>query len=179
MSLRVSQLAKDYPTRSGPLSVLRGIDLDLDRGQAVAVMGPSGSGKSTLLYILGTLDNPTAGKVELDGTDPFTLPERDLAGFRSYLSEEAIFFSGPKALRGEEAVVAAWRRFYEGEKAPFSWEPDQVEVLDSGDLALSSGPVRDPAGKVVGRFNSIWRREAPGTWRIVFDKGCDVCEPKD
>lgn len=108
-----------------------------------------------------------------------TMADRDLAGFRSYLSEEAIFFSGPKALRGEEAVVAAWRRFYEGEKAPFSWEPDQVEVLDSGDLALSSGPVRDPAGKVVGRFNSIWRREAPGTWRIVFDKGCDVCEPKD
>lgn len=108
-----------------------------------------------------------------------TMADRDLAGFRSFLSEETVFFSGPKALRGRDAVVAAWKRFYEGEVPPFSWEPDQVEVLDSGDLALTSGPVRDPAGKLVGRFNSIWRREAPGTWRIVFDKGCDVCEPKN
>ena len=83
MSLRVSQLTKDYPTRSGPLPVLCGVDLELDRGSALAVMGPSGSGKSTLLYILGTLDAPTAGKVDLGGTDPFALPERALAGFRN------------------------------------------------------------------------------------------------
>src|SRR5262249_39828693 len=83
MSLRVSQLTKDYPTRSGPLPVLRGVDLELDRGSALAVMGPSGSGKSTLLYILGTLDAPTTGKVELDTADPFALPERDLAAFRN------------------------------------------------------------------------------------------------
>ncbi|MFO0929384.1 MAG: ABC transporter ATP-binding protein [Gemmataceae bacterium] len=83
MALRVSKLSKDYPTRSGPLPVLRGVDLTLDRGQAVAVMGPSGSGKSTLLTILGTLDTPTTGTVELDGTNPFTLPERELATFRN------------------------------------------------------------------------------------------------
>lgn len=58
---------------------------------------------------------------------------------------------------------------------PFSWEPDVVEVLESGTLALSSGPVLDPAGKLIGRFNSIWRREAPGVWRIVFDRGSEVC----
>jgi lipoprotein-releasing system ATP-binding protein len=83
MPLVVRNLAKDYPTRSGPLPVLRGIDLDLDRGQAIAVMGPSGSGKSTLLYIIGTLDTPTAGSVLLEGKDPFSLGERDLAGFRN------------------------------------------------------------------------------------------------
>jgi ketosteroid isomerase-like protein len=44
-------------------------------------------------------------------------------------------------------------------------------VLSSGELALSTGLVRNPEGKVVARFNSIWRREAPGTWRVVFDKG--------
>jgi len=43
--------------------------------------------------------------------------------------------------------------------------------LDSGTLALSSGPVRDPTGKVVARFNSIWRQEPGGVWRVVFDKG--------
>jgi lipoprotein-releasing system ATP-binding protein len=83
MALAVRNLTKDYPTRSGPLPVLHGIDLDLDRGQAVAVMGPSGSGKSTLLYIVGTLDTPTAGSVQLEGKDPFALPERDLAAFRN------------------------------------------------------------------------------------------------
>jgi lipoprotein-releasing system ATP-binding protein len=83
MSLRVEHLCKDYPTRSGPLSVLRDVSLDLRRGEALAVMGPSGSGKSTLLHILGTLDRPTAGNVLLDGTDPFALSEPALADFRN------------------------------------------------------------------------------------------------
>jgi lipoprotein-releasing system ATP-binding protein len=83
MSLAVEHLGKDYPTRSGPLTVLRDVNLALQRGEAVAVMGPSGSGKSTLLHILGTLDTPTAGTVRLDGRDPFALAERDLADFRN------------------------------------------------------------------------------------------------
>lgn len=83
MALRVSKLSKDYPTRSGPLAVLRGIDLELERGQALAVMGPSGSGKSTLLHILGTLDEPTSGSVTLAGQDPFKLSEPELADFRN------------------------------------------------------------------------------------------------
>jgi len=48
-------------------------------------------------------------------------------------------------------------------------------VLDSGTLALSSGPVFDPDGKQIATFNSIWRLEAPGQWRIVFDKGSAAC----
>jgi lipoprotein-releasing system ATP-binding protein len=83
MALEVTNLAKDYPTRLGPLPVLRDIDLTLRRGEALAVMGPSGSGKSTLLHILGTLDQPTCGQVRLEGTDPFALPERGLADFRN------------------------------------------------------------------------------------------------
>lgn len=83
MSLVVDNVSKEYPTRGGTLSVLRGVSLKLDRGDAVAVMGPSGSGKSTLLHILGTLDRPTHGKVALDGTDPFALGEPELASFRN------------------------------------------------------------------------------------------------
>jgi lipoprotein-releasing system ATP-binding protein len=83
MSLTVRNLCKDYPTRSGPLSVLRDVNLELHPGEAVAVMGPSGSGKSTLLHILGTLDRPTSGTVRLAGKDPFALPEHDLADFRN------------------------------------------------------------------------------------------------
>ncbi len=83
MALNVTNLSKDYPTRTGPLSVLRGINLTLERGESLAVMGPSGSGKSTLLNIIGTLDRPTSGSVRLENADPFMLSEPQLAGFRN------------------------------------------------------------------------------------------------
>lgn len=83
MSLEVSQLCKDYPTRSGSLHVLRDLTLTVERGEALAVMGPSGSGKSTFLHILGTLDPPTSGSVRVDGEDPFQLRDGDLADFRN------------------------------------------------------------------------------------------------
>lgn len=105
-----------------------------------------------------------------------TMAKRDLRAFRSFLSKDAVFFSGPEPLRGPKAVTEWWSRYFESEKAPFSWEPGQVEVLESGTLALSTGPVRDPAGKVIGTFNSVWRLEEPGVWRIVFDKGEKVCD---
>ena len=104
-----------------------------------------------------------------------TMADRDHAAFAKFLSDETIFFGSSKVLRGKQQVADAWAKLYEGTEAPFSWEPDAVEVLDSGTLALSSGPVRDAGGNVVARFNSIWRQESPGTWRIVFDKGSDVC----
>ena len=58
-----------------------------------------------------------------------------------------------------------------GPQAPFSWEPTEVVVLASGNLALSSGPVRDPSGKIVATFTSIWRQEAPGVWRVDLRQG--------
>jgi lipoprotein-releasing system ATP-binding protein len=83
LALIVHDVGKDYPTRAGPLTVLRNVNLHLERGAALAVMGPSGSGKSTLLHILGTLDQPTTGTVNLAGREPFALPERQLADFRN------------------------------------------------------------------------------------------------
>jgi lipoprotein-releasing system ATP-binding protein len=83
MSLVCTSIRKDYPTRSGPLAVLAGVSFTLDRGDALAVTGPSGSGKSTLLHVLGTLDPPTAGTVALDGVNPFTLGDKELAAFRN------------------------------------------------------------------------------------------------
>lgn len=100
-----------------------------------------------------------------------TMADRNHADFVAHLSEEAIFFSERGVLRGKSAVAAAWQPYYEGPQAPFSWQPDSVEVLDSGTLAHSSGPVFAPDGRRVATFNSIWRREADGRWRVIFDKG--------
>lgn len=105
-----------------------------------------------------------------------TMAARDLRAFGSFVADEALFFGRAGVLRGREAVVAGWTPFFQGAAAPFSWEPATVEVLESGNLALSSGPVRDPAGRQIGTFNSIWRRESDGRWRVVFDKGCPPCD---
>ena len=81
--LKINALSKHYDTPRGTLPILRDVNLQFDRGAAVAIMGPSGSGKSTLLYILGALDPPTSGTVTLDGLDPYTLGEREQAAFRN------------------------------------------------------------------------------------------------
>ena len=108
-----------------------------------------------------------------------TMADRDHAAFTSFLAEETIFFSGETPLRGKQQVATAWKAYYEGPEAPFSWEPQTVEVLDSGTLALSSGPVHDAAGRQIATFNSIWRLEPGGSWRIVFDKGHRHCAEPD
>jgi ketosteroid isomerase-like protein len=105
-----------------------------------------------------------------------SMADRDHAAFMRHLSEQAIFYGPQGALLGKATVAAAWKGFFDGPQAPFSWEPDQVDVLADGTLAHSSGPVRDPAGRLVSRFNSVWRQEAPGVWRIVFDKGSPLSE---
>jgi ketosteroid isomerase-like protein len=104
-----------------------------------------------------------------------TMAARDSVAFARFLAPDAIFFGEQAVLRGKAAVVERWSRFFVGDTAPFSWRPAKVEVLDSGTLGLSTGPVHDPAGRQIGTFTSIWRREADGTWRVVFDKGCS-CE---
>jgi ketosteroid isomerase-like protein len=104
-----------------------------------------------------------------------TMADRDHKAFATFLASETVFTNGPTALRGALAVAAGWKALYEGPKAPFSWRPETVQVLDSGTLALSSGPVLDADGKRVGTFTSIWRREADGTWKVVIDHGCPAC----
>ena len=81
--LIVSGLHKEFPIASGNLKVLSGVEISMANGDAVAVTGPSGSGKSTLLYIVGTLEQPTAGNVSILNTDPFSLRESRLAAFRN------------------------------------------------------------------------------------------------
>lgn len=67
----------------GSLQVLKGIDLTINRGEVVAIIGPSGAGKTTLLQILGTLDTPDNGKLKINGTEIRNLKEKELASFRN------------------------------------------------------------------------------------------------
>ena len=105
-----------------------------------------------------------------------TMADRDYVAFTSFLATDTVFFSRQGVRRGKASVAEAWKLFYEGTGAPFSWQPESVEVLASGGLGLSTGPVFDPAGRRIGTFNSVWRKEKDGAWRIVFDKGCPPCD---
>ncbi len=81
--LRVSGLTKQFAGAAGTLDVLTGVNLTMHRGDAVVITGPSGSGKSTLLYIIGALDEPTSGEVNVGGTMPFRLGPSEQAKFRN------------------------------------------------------------------------------------------------
>lgn len=105
-----------------------------------------------------------------------SMADRNPAAFTALLADEAVFFSGKGVMRGKAAVAAEWKRFFDGPAAPFSWAPAEVEVLPSGTLGFTSGPVYDPKGQRIGTFNSVWQRQADGTWKIVFDKGCPPCD---
>jgi len=106
-----------------------------------------------------------------------SMADRDHDAFTAHLAEDAVFFGrGATVLRGKAAIAAAWKPYFAGPQAPFSWTPEQAEVLESGRLGMTSGPVLDPTGARIGTFNSVWRREPDGTWKIVLDKGCPPCE---
>lgn len=81
--LIVQNLCKEFDTTAERLSVLQNVQLRMTQGDDISIVGPSGSGKSTLLYILGTLDHPTSGSVELEGVNPFSLSNQELAKFRN------------------------------------------------------------------------------------------------
>lgn len=106
-----------------------------------------------------------------------SMARRDLAAFERHLAESTLFFMGPnRPLHGRAAVVAAWKRFYEGPEAPFQWEPDEIAVSPDGQFGYSTGPVRNAKGELTNRFNSVWRREGPGRWIIVIDRGAPLTE---
>ena len=81
-ALELREVVKEFPG-TPPVRALDGVSVRIDSGELVAVVGPSGSGKSTLLNVMGTLDQPSLGVVEIDGIDTGTLREQQIAGLRS------------------------------------------------------------------------------------------------
>ncbi|MBF0320624.1 MAG: ABC transporter ATP-binding protein [Nitrospirae bacterium] len=81
--INIGNLTKSFPTEAGTLTVLNGVDMVIEKGKFISIMGASGVGKSTLLHVTGTLDRPTAGEVSYNGEDVFKLNDKDLAAFRN------------------------------------------------------------------------------------------------
>jgi pimeloyl-ACP methyl ester carboxylesterase/ketosteroid isomerase-like protein len=97
--------------------------------------------------------------------------ERDAAKFFAYVLDDATFMGGGNTLRGKRAVTAQWSRLLAGPEAPFSWGPERVIVNGAGTIGLSTGPIVDPAGNHVGNYNSVWHKQADGSWKVLFDYG--------
>ncbi|WP_347068588.1 ABC transporter ATP-binding protein [Flavobacterium sp. WV_118_3] len=81
--IEIKEITRDFPLGNETVYVLKGIDLTINKGEYVALMGPSGSGKSTLMNILGCLDTPTAGEYILNGKDVSKMDDDELAGIRN------------------------------------------------------------------------------------------------
>ena len=82
MFLEIKGIKKSFGTGDSRVNVLKGLDLEIERGEFCVLLGPSGSGKSTLLYILGGLDTPTGGRVLLNGTDISSFGDEKMSGLR-------------------------------------------------------------------------------------------------
>jgi len=104
-----------------------------------------------------------------------TLADRDAKAFRAKIAPDVIWLADIP-LRGPDQVLTRWQKYFDAPQPPFSWSPEIVEVQEGGKLALSTGPVLDAAGKRVGTYTSIWRREPSGEWKIIFDRGCPACD---
>ena len=82
-TLRLADVRKSFELGGSRVDVLRGVSFELAAGEKLAITGPSGSGKSTLLHLIGTLERPSSGTIEIEGRDPYGLPEPELARFRN------------------------------------------------------------------------------------------------
>ena len=107
-----------------------------------------------------------ARQAEIDFAKAFA--DRDIDRFFDFVLDDAHFLGPKNTLSGRAKVREGWSAFFEG-AAPFSWAPDRVVANAAGDLALSTGPIRDPEGKLIGYYSSVWRKGADGKWKVAFD----------
>jgi putative ABC transport system ATP-binding protein len=127
-----SDLARRYGEGDTAVDALRGVSLEVSRGQLTTVMGPSGSGKSTLMHILAGLDRPTSGSVQIDGTEITTLGDTDLTKIRrEHIGFIFQFFNLLPMLSAEENIVLPLT--IAGEKVDKAWLEQLIDSVGLGD----------------------------------------------
>ena len=157
--LIAKDVAKSYPTPRGALSILSGISLTLERGDAVAIMGPSGSGKSTLLYILGALEPPSSGTVTLDGAGSVHARRARAGGVPQPARRLRVpgSFAAAAVLGARERADADARGAAAAEGNAAEDERRAREILGAGRPA---GSPRSSPRRAVGRREAACRRRA-------------------
>ncbi|HEX4050619.1 MAG TPA: nuclear transport factor 2 family protein [Steroidobacteraceae bacterium] len=139
-----------------------------------ATATPASATSTAQAQARAALQKATTQVISAERAFATTMTQRNFKAFLTFLSPDAIFFSGSSVERGPAQIAEQWAPYFRGQRAPFAWQPDDVQVLSDGKLALSTGPLLQ-GGRVVGRFNSVWRLEAPGVWHVILDKGEEVC----
>jgi lipoprotein-releasing system ATP-binding protein len=159
--LQANKISKSYQTAAGPIPILESISLELKRGDAASIMGPSGSGKSTFLYVLGVLDAPTSGTLRVDGQDPFSMNEKQQAGFRNkhvgFLFQDHCLLPQCSVLenvltptlvdgRPGESIVSRARHLLDevGLSARLDHKPAQLSGGEKQRAALARALIREP-----------------------------------
>lgn len=156
--IKISNITKSF----GDLQVLKGIDLHIEKGEVVSIVGPSGAGKTTLLQIIGTLDNPDGGSIEIDGVDICKLNQTELARFRNqhigfvfqfhqllpeFTALENVMIPGHIAGRSKKEVRQQALSFLEmlGLKERASHKPNELSGGEKQRVAVARALINKPS----------------------------------
>jgi putative ABC transport system ATP-binding protein len=191
-AIALSKITKTYKNGALEVPVLHGIDIVIERGEYVAIMGPSGSGKSTMMNIIGCLDRPTSGSYRLDGEDVSHLDDNALAairlkklgfvfqGFNLLARTDAIknvslplFYAGIRGAERQRRALAALEEVGLGDRARH--KPSELSGGQQQRVAIARALINDPAvllaDEPTGNLDQKTSADIMGLFDQLHDRG--------